>query len=263
MSSNNIRSGAISMGLEIRERSGWCDENSGELVAGVAIKPGMQVVDIGCGDGGYTSFCGRMGADVTFADIQADKVEALEARMKATSSGKIQGIVSDCMPIPLPDDYADVVVSTEVLEHVHDPEAVLNELVRIGKPDATFVLTVPDARGENLVKGIAHPVYFQEPNHIQIFSSDDFQALVAKCGLETLRHEYLGAFWAIFYLLKWTTSKPGETLTENVHPTTIMWTQIWEELLKHPNGDKACDALDRLLPKCQMIVARKKGANLS
>lgn len=259
MNAERIRSSAIRMGVKLRAMSRWCDRETGELVGGVIIKPGTQVVDVGCGDGGHTNFCVRMGADVTFADIQADKVQALEARMKEMASGRIQGIVTDCSPIPLPSDYADVVISTEVLEHVRDPEAILCEIVRIGKPDATYVLTVPDARGENLVANIAPSEYFQEPNHIRIFTSDDFEALVTNCGLEVVRHEYLSGFWSIFFLLKWATMEPGEPLTENAHLSTTLWTQVWQEMLKHPNGDKAREALDQHLPRTQMIVARKRG----
>jgi SAM-dependent methyltransferase len=259
--SSKIRSSAIKTGLMDRVKSAWCNTTTGELVKGVYLKPGMQVVDVGCGDGGYANFCATMGANITFVDIQETKVRALEERLKDKFSGEIKGIVSSCDPIPLPDGYADVVISTEVLEHVRDPAKFLREIVRVGGPDATYVLTVPDARGENLVETVAPPFYFQEPNHIQIFTSDDFEKLAGDCGLEIVRHDYLSSFWSIFFLLKWATCEPDEALTENVHPATILWTQTWDEVLKHPNGDKIHDALNAALPRSQMIVARRKGAH--
>jgi SAM-dependent methyltransferase len=262
MSSIDIKSAAINIGVKDRQRSGWCNVETGELVTGVKIMPGMHVVDVGCGDGGYVKFCSERGADVTFIDIQESKVHALEERLKNNAKGTFKGIVSECNPIPLENDYADIVISTEVLEHVRDPEAVLREIVRIGKPSATYILTVPDARGEDLVKTVAPPVYFKEPNHIQIFTCDDFEKLVSNCGLDVFAHEYLNSFWSVFFLLKWATCGPNETLTENVHPITILWTQMWQEVLNHPNGDKIRQAMDNALPRCQMIVARRKGANL-
>ncbi len=261
MSSSDIKSSAIKVGIRDRQMSGWCNDEKGELVSDVFVKPGMNVVDVGCGDGGYVNFCAKMGANVTFVDIQEGKVHALEERLKANASGEVKGIVSDCNPIPIPDGHADLVISTEVLEHVRNPAEFLSEIVRIGSQDATWVLTVPEARGENLVKGIAPQIYFEEPNHIQIFSSDDFEELVQSCGLEIVRHEYLAGFWAIFYLLKWATAMPGETLTDNVQPATILWTQTWEEVLNHPNGERMRMALNNALPRCQVIVARRQGAN--
>jgi SAM-dependent methyltransferase len=242
---------------------GWCNDETGEFIGGVYVKPGMQVVDIGCGDGGYINFCSSRGADVTFVDIQEAKVAALEERLKQRNDGgTVKGIVSDCDPIPLENHYADLVISTEVIEHVRDPKKVLTEIVRIGKPDAYYVITVPDARGENMVLDIAPPEYFQEPNHINIFTSDEFEQLAEDCGLEVIRHEYLAGFWAIFFLLKWATSEPGENLLTNVHPATTLWTQTWHEVMQHPNGPRIRHALDNALPRGQVIVARRKGANL-
>ena len=262
MNSSEIVESAIRLGLRDRTLSGWCNVATGELVDGVFVKPGMQVVDIGCGDGGYANFCAQRGADITFVDIQESKVSALEKRLKDKATGKVKGIVSECDPIPLPDGYADLVISTEVIEHVQDPAAFLSEIVRVGGPNATYVLTVPDARGENLVKTTAPPEYFEEPNHIQIFSSDDFETLVENSGLEIICHTYLSGFWSIFYLFKWATAEPGETMMDNVHPTTILWTQTWEEVLKHPKAELIREALNCALPKSQMIVARRKGADL-
>lgn len=264
MDSNKIRSSAIKTGLMDRVRSAWCDSATGELVQGVFLKPGMQVVDVGCGDGGYANFCAKMGCNVTFIDVQESKVRTLEKRLKGKFSGEINGIVSSCDPIPLPDGFADLVISTEVLEHVQDPSKTLKEIVRIGGPQTTYVLTVPDARGEDLVKTVAPSAYFQEPNHIHIFTSDDFEKLADDCGLEIVRHDYNSAFWSIFFLLKWATSEPDEAveaLTENIHPATILWTQTWDEVLKHPNGDKILDALNTALPRSQMIVAQRKVAD--
>jgi ubiquinone/menaquinone biosynthesis C-methylase UbiE len=261
LSSSDIKSSAIKTGLRDRTMSGWCNEETGEIVTDVFVKPGMNVVDIGCGDGGYANFCARMGANITFVDIQEGKVRALEERLKSIATGSVQGIVSECDPIPIPDGHADLIISTEVLEHVRNPAAFISEIVRVGSENATWVLTVPDARGENLVKNIAPQQYFEEPNHIQIFSSDDFEELVTNSGLEIVRHEYLAGFWAIFYLLKWATAMPGETLTDNVQPATILWTQTWEEVLNHPRGEQMRMALNNALPRCQVIIARRPGAN--
>lgn len=261
VSSNDPKMSAITVGLQDRQMSGWCNAETGEFLSGIIVKPGMKVVDVGCGDGGYITFCSRMGADVTFVDLQEAKVKAIEERLQTMGKGEFRGIVSDCNPIPIPDGHADLVISTEVLEHVRNPRDFLNEIIRVGSPDATYVLTVPDARGENLVRTIAPPAYFEEPNHIHTYSSDEFEALIESCGLEVVRHEYLAGFWAIFYLLKWATSQPGESLTENVHPATIAWTQTWEEVLKHPNANKIRDALNSALPRCQVVIARRQGAN--
>lgn len=245
------------VGLRDSGQLGWCNSETSEIVPGVAVKPGMQVVDVGCGWGGYTHFCGNQGADITFIDRQADHVSAVQKRLEALSGISVRGIVSECDPVPLPDAYADLVICTEVLEHVPDPDALMREIVRIAKPGALCVLTVPDARGENLIKEVAHPDYFKEPNHIRIFTSQDFEALIESHGLKIQSHEYRGAFWAIFYLFKWVTTQPGERLFEDVHPITKLWTRTWHEVLQHPDSASIVRALNEALPKSQVVVARK------
>lgn len=262
MSSDEVIPSAIDVGMKDRKIMGWGNGDTGELVRKVFIKPGMKVVDIGCGDGGYIRFCSQMGADVTFVDLQEEKVRAVESRLQDVAKGEVKGIVSDCSPIPLPDEHADLVMSTEVLEHIRNPQEFLQEIVRIGKPDATYLLTVPDARGENLVKPVAHPSYFKEPNHIQVFTAKDFENLAVSCGLEVIHHEFISGFWSIFFLLKWATSLPDEGLGNNVHPTTINWTRCWEEVLKHPKGGEIQAALNQAVPHTQLILARRSGANV-
>ncbi len=73
----------------------------------------------------------------------------------------------------------------------------------------------------------------------------------------------MSGFWSIFYLLKWATSQPGEKLIDTIHPTTYLWARTWEEVLNHPKGDEIREALNNALPRSQMIIARRKGANVS
>lgn len=248
------------IGRRDREMTGWFQEDTGEIAPGVCVSPGMNVVDVGCGDGTFISFCNQLGADTTFIDLKEERVRALEQRLrKEANGGRVEGIVSDCKPIPLETGFADLVISTEVLEHVIDPRQFLCEIVRIGKPGATYCITVPHSRSENLLRDIAPPMYFAAPNHINVFSPEDFQALASECGLEVLRHEFICGFWSIFSLLKWATIEPGESLTEVAHPAVYHWTRAWEEILDHPKADKVRSALNAALPRVQVIIARRCG----
>lgn len=52
-------------------------------------------------------------------------------------------IVSDITSIPAPDSHFDVVLCTEVLEHVPDPLAAIRELARLVKPRGKIIITAP------------------------------------------------------------------------------------------------------------------------
>lgn len=54
-------------------------------------------------------------------------------------------LVCDITAIPEPDAAFDVILCSEVLEHVPDPLAVLNEFARLLRPEGKLILTVPFA----------------------------------------------------------------------------------------------------------------------
>jgi len=249
------------VGLQDRVREGWFNGETGELARGVTIRPSHTVIDVGCGDGGFIGFCARQGAEVIFIDRDEARLAATEERIRQSPARAYRAIVSDCDPIPLDDGCGDVVICTEVLEHVADPAAFLAELVRIARPGATLLLTVPDARSETFVAATAPPSYFQEPNHIRIFSAEQFEDLVLSAGLSVESHQYMGCFWSVYWPLAWLTCEPGSPglPINNPHPITEHWTRLWAEVQRHPGGSKIRDALNTLLPKSQSIVARKPG----
>ncbi len=95
------------------------------------------------------------------------------------------------------------ILATEMLEHTSKPEIILAELVRVGRPGAKYLITVPDSRSEMLQKAVANSVYFAEPNHIQIFDKENFVRLVENSGLKVERYDTWGFYWTVFMSLFW------------------------------------------------------------
>jgi len=247
------------IGLRDAVLEGWFNKDTGELTRGVPIRASDTVIDIGCGDGGFIGFCAQQGAEVIFVDRDAEKVATTEERIKPSAAHAYRAIVSNCDPVPLEDGTGDIVMCTEVLEHVPDPAVFLQEIIRVAKPGGTLVITVPDSRSEIFVGATAPAEYFQEPNHIRIFTADEFRALILEAGLQIESHQFKGCFWSMYWPLSWLTCEPGgEGLPiDNPHPITDHWTRLWQEVQRHPQGDKIRDTLNSLLPKSQCIVARK------
>jgi SAM-dependent methyltransferase len=248
------------IGLKDRRLEGWFDAATGELARGVHVPASHTVVDVGCGDGAFIHFCARQGAEVIFIDRDEAALARTTAKIEASPARAHRGIRSDCDPIPLADNSGDLVICTEVLEHVPDPEKFLLELIRVARPGGQLLITVPDSRSEHFVGATAPPQYFQEPNHIRIFSSQQFRELVLSAGLEIESQQFMGCFWSIYWPLSWLTCEPGSGLpVDNPHPITDHWTRLWQAVQDHPQGHKIREALNQLLPKSQSIVARKPG----
>jgi SAM-dependent methyltransferase len=249
---------ASQVGLVERVREGWFNGRTGELAPGIRVRSSDTVIDVGCGDGGLIGFCAGQGAEVIFIDRDSQRLTATAERIRKSPARAYRAIASDCDPIPVEDAIGDIVICTEVLEHVPDPAALLRELIRVTRPGGRLLLTVPDARSEQLVAATAPAYYFQEPNHIRIFTALEFRDLVLGAGLQIESQQPLGGFWSIYLTLSWLTTDPAaDSGIDNPHPIPDHWTRLWQEVQAHPLGDKVREALSELLPRTQAIVARK------
>ncbi|MGP3790914.1 class I SAM-dependent methyltransferase [Pseudomonas sp. B392_1p] len=253
-------------GLVDAVQSGWYLGESNELFKGFPISAEDCVLDVGCGAGGATLFCANRGAQVTFTDVASEKIESLQARVALTPARKAEGFVSDSMPLPVATNSMSRVISMEVLEHVEDPAAFLRELVRVGQPGALYLLAVPDPLAENIQKNFAPAYYFERPNHIHVFERDEFSRLVSEAGLEIVQRDSFGFFWTFWMFLYWALAKAsGAELTGTSHdvvqppypPLLNDWAKLWHQIIQMPEAAPVKQALDQLLPKSQVIIARK------
>lgn len=253
-------------GLVDAVQSGWYLGESNELFRDFAISAEDRVLDVGCGAGGATLFCANRGADVTFTDVVPEKIDSLRRRVALTTARQAQGFVSDSIPLPVADASMSRIISMEVLEHVDDPRAFLRELVRVGQPGALYLLAVPDPVGEHLQKDFAPAAYFQRPNHIHVFEREEFGQLVTDAGLEVVRRDAFGFFWTFWMFLYWTLTEPTGVEREGTSHDVVQppyppllndWAKLWYNIIQRPESAPMKKALDQLLPKSQVIIARK------
>jgi SAM-dependent methyltransferase len=254
------------VGLHDAMHDGWFSGDSGELLKGFAITADDTLLDVGCGEGVATLFAVRQCASVIFTDSEHDKVRDLARQVDAQSDKANLGLVSNSLPLPLADACASKVVCMEVLEHIDQPEPFMAELVRMGRPGALYLLSVPAPVGEHLQKGIAPANYFQSPNHVQIFTPERFAALVEDAGLVIEHRQATGFFWVMGMIFFWASERAagrdlGGAVRDRIQapypPLMESWAKTWQDLLAQPDGLAIKQMLDQFMPKSQVIIARK------
>ena len=141
---------------------------------------GQRVLDVGCNDGVLEILLARRGFDVTGVDSDATALEFarhLLANEPEEISARVRLIHGDLARTVLALDPFDTVVIGEVLEHLEDPEAVLDRSLELVRPEGRVVITTPFG---------FHP----HENHRQTFCLSGFLALLKpRCGLELLQVE--------------------------------------------------------------------------
>lgn len=99
---------------------------------------GRRVLDLGCAGGFMAEALARRGAAVIGVDPARQAVAS--ARAHAAAEGlAIDYVVAAGEALPLAEESVDAVVCVDVLEHVADLDAVLDEVRRVLKPGGWFL----------------------------------------------------------------------------------------------------------------------------
>src|SRR5215212_648810 len=116
-------------------------ESGEELVEKLGIPEGLQVLDLGCGDGTTALPAAQLGADVLGVDIASNLVAAGNARAQAlglTNCTFQEGDASDLSE--LGGGQFDLVVSIFGAMFAPKPFDVAKEMVRVTKPGGRIVM---------------------------------------------------------------------------------------------------------------------------
>jgi len=112
-----------------------------ELVAGLGIIPGLDVLDLGCGDGTTALPAARLGANVLGVDIAQNLVAAGNDRARALGLDNISFREGDASHLDgIDDDSFDLVVSIFGAMFAPRPEDVAREVVRVTRPGGRVVM---------------------------------------------------------------------------------------------------------------------------
>lgn len=128
---------------------------------------GLRVLDIGCGDGVLTWKLHQAGAQAYGADF-SDIAIQYARQQHAYHKSDAEFYVASCYDLPFPDGYFDAVISSEVIEHVQEPQKLLNEANRVLKPGGIALISTP-------VRFTERPM---DKMHVIEWFPSEFQALV-------------------------------------------------------------------------------------
>jgi 2-polyprenyl-6-hydroxyphenyl methylase/3-demethylubiquinone-9 3-methyltransferase len=159
-------------------------ELAGELQAGA------RILDIGCGGGYLVGRLAEMGFTVVGVEPNPDRVAVAASAYPAARFEQLPA-APDLLE-QLGEQPFDLVVSTEVLEHLYAPEGLVVGAFRALKPGRKLILSTPyHGYLKNLVIAVsgrcdAHHQPLYTGGHIKFFSRRSLSQLLETAGFENL-----------------------------------------------------------------------------
>lgn len=152
-----------------------------DLLAGLRLPPTAAILEIGCSGGPLMQRLRAAGyTDVTGIDVSAPAIELAHARGVANAS------VMDGAALEFADARFDLVVASDVLEHIEDEAQALREWTRVLKPGGQLLVFVP-----------AHAYLWSEHDvvnhHFRRYSRQGLVAALRRAGLRPERSSFWNA----------------------------------------------------------------------
>jgi 2-polyprenyl-6-hydroxyphenyl methylase/3-demethylubiquinone-9 3-methyltransferase len=151
------------------------------------VRPGMRVLDVGCGEGRFAAALIAAGAQVTGLDVAEEPLRRARER-----HGELElALVGEAGPWPLADASFDLVWAGEVIEHVADTAAWLSELRRVLRSGGSLVLSTPANGPLELIAAALSRRSFAarfDPcgEHLRFYSRATLTRLIEDFGFESV-----------------------------------------------------------------------------
>jgi ubiquinone/menaquinone biosynthesis C-methylase UbiE len=110
-----------------------------DLLQHLALRPGLRLLDVGCGPGSTHQELRRRGVHVLGLDASFGMVR--EARAAASPDPRSQYVQGDAQALPLPEGRFHRVTALHMLYHVPDRAQALAEMRRVLRPGGRLVLS--------------------------------------------------------------------------------------------------------------------------
>jgi 2-polyprenyl-6-hydroxyphenyl methylase/3-demethylubiquinone-9 3-methyltransferase len=169
----------------------------------MAASPPARVLDLAAAQGNFSLALAELGYDVVWNDLRAELVDYVRQKHEFGSIEYRPGNILDLSTEKI--GLFDVVLATEVIEHVAHPDEFLKKLSFLLKDSGAIILTTPNgAYFRNSLPrfsdcpdpSIFESVQFQ-PNadgHIFLPYADELELWARKAGLEIERLTFLNNF---------------------------------------------------------------------
>lgn len=228
------------------------------------LQSGDRLLDMGCG-GGRHAFAGlRRGATVIAFDYSEGELKDVRGVVGAmleadelppgTEWGTVNG---DALNLPFADNAFDVIVASEVLEHLWATEWAMSELVRVLRPGGRIAVTVPTEMPERICWALDRNYHDVPGGHVRIFKRADLEARLVRSGLTLTGCDHQHGLHSPYWWIRCAggVNNPDRFLARNYHNLLV------KQITDNPAWLTAIDrVLNPVIGKSLIVYAERSRA---
>jgi len=187
----------------------WIHTRRKEMIEGllrqVAQAGVTRAMEVGPGSGLYLPLLAQLAGEVFATDIEPSFLD--RARERLAGNDRARFVVDDITRTELPEASFDLILCTEVLEHIADWRAALTSMAKLLTPGGTLVLSTPQPRSPLELMGkvafkpgviqVVRAIYREpilETGHISLVSARQLDDQLAAVGLCVEGRAFTGTY---------------------------------------------------------------------
>ena len=165
------------------------------------------MLDVGCGEGRHIFGIMQQNPLMQCIGLDMDKKSLKKAEegyayFKTLSQAGAEFIIGSAYSIPLPNNSVDIVICSEVLEHLHEYNDAINEIHRVLKPGGKFYASVPASWPEKICWALSKDYQNQPGGHLRIFNQKSLIEEIKLSGFNYLSSEKFHSIHSPYWWLR-------------------------------------------------------------
>lgn len=153
---------------------------------------GQKLLDIGCGNGRFMAWARVAGWVCTGTEIDPSAANRARARGFRVHTGELEELVAT-------GELFHAITISHVIEHVHDPRALLLAARKLLAPGGVLWIETPNIKSHGYSRFSSAWRDLDPPRHLQLFNHDLLNKLLLQAGFCDVRHAPWQPDWEVTF----------------------------------------------------------------